>query len=565
MLGSNNYLGLTHHPKVLEAASRALQPVRLGLHRQPLPQRHARPARAARARPGRVPRQGRLPRLLHRLSGQPRPHLGARRPRRGGLPRQARPRLDRRRRQDVLRRDRALQPRRPRRPRAQAASGTTAGRGLDDRRRRRVLDGRRHRRRARPRADRAQVRRGAGPRRRALARRARPQRRRHRRALRHDRRGRHHRRHVLQVAGVDRRLRRRLSESVIHYLGTTAGRSSSPRRCRRPTPPACSRRCEVLQDEPERRDQLWANTRRLHDGFRSLGFDIGPTETPIVPVLIGPLEKTFLMWRKLFDAGVFTNPVVPPAVPPSQCRLRTSLMATHTFEQIDFCARAVRAHRPGAGGHLTDRSRVRAGARPAATSSASSTCPTGCTRGTRSGSRRCVGTWQLLALPRRRIPSSSTPRPSTSSPSATARSSAASRPSPTGCTTRLTATGSASSASSSASTTRPWPTRSSRAAADWLRAARPRHHARAGLLLHQRRVRPPGRRLRHAAHPHDAAQPALLRRRCSERRGLRQGQGSAGLPGRRRRISYVPVPERLARGTELDPPAAWASPSGRST
>ena len=55
-----------------------------------------------------------------------------------------------------------------------------------------------------------------------------------------------------------------------------------------------------------------------------------------MPVLIGPLEKTFLMWRRLFDAGVFTNPVAPPAVPPSQCRLRTSLMATHTFEQIDF-------------------------------------------------------------------------------------------------------------------------------------------------------------------------------------------------------------------------------------
>jgi 8-amino-7-oxononanoate synthase len=93
---------------------------------------------------------------------------------------------------------------------------------------------------------------------------------------------------------------------------------------------------QVLQDEPERRDQLWANTRRLQEGFRSLGFDIGPTQTPIVPVLIGPLEKTFLMWRRLFDAGVFTNPVAPPAVPPSQCRLRTSLMATHTFEQVDF-------------------------------------------------------------------------------------------------------------------------------------------------------------------------------------------------------------------------------------
>ncbi len=67
-----------------------------------------------------------------------------------------------------------------------------------------------------------------------------------------------------------------------------------------------------------------------------MGFDIGPTQTPIIPVLIGPLEKTFLFWRKLFDAGVFTNPVVPPAVPPDKCRLRTSLMATHTQSQLDF-------------------------------------------------------------------------------------------------------------------------------------------------------------------------------------------------------------------------------------
>lgn len=94
---------------------------------------------------------------------------------------------------------------------------------------------------------------------------------------------------------------------------------------------------QVLQQEPERREQLWANTKRLQDGFRSLGYDIGPTQTPIVPVLIGPLEKTFIVWRRLFDAGVFTNPVAPPAVPPSQCRLRTSVMATHTFDQIDYC------------------------------------------------------------------------------------------------------------------------------------------------------------------------------------------------------------------------------------
>lgn len=125
------------------------------------------------------------------------------------------------------------------------------------------------------------------------------------------------------------------TESVIHYLRHHA----RPMIFTAALPPANTAgvlaALHVLQQEPERRTQLWKNTRHLQDGLRSQGFDIGPTETPIVPVLIGPLEKTFLFWRKLFDAGVFTNPVVPPAVPPSQCRLRTSLMATHTPEQID--------------------------------------------------------------------------------------------------------------------------------------------------------------------------------------------------------------------------------------
>ncbi len=100
---------------------------------------------------------------------------------------------------------------------------------------------------------------------------------------------------------------------------------------------------EILRSEPERRAALWRNTRRLADGLKSLGFDIGPSETPIIPVLIGPLEKTLVVWRQLFDAGVFTNPVVPPAVPPSQCRLRASVMATHTTEQVDFALEAFAA------------------------------------------------------------------------------------------------------------------------------------------------------------------------------------------------------------------------------
>jgi 8-amino-7-oxononanoate synthase len=126
------------------------------------------------------------------------------------------------------------------------------------------------------------------------------------------------------------------SESVIHYLKHHA----RPLIFTAALPPANTAgvlaALEVMQAEPERRTRLWENTRQLQAGFRSLGFDIGPTQTPIVPVLIGTLEHTFVFWRRLFDAGVFTNPVVPPAVPPDECRLRTSLMATHTAGQIDF-------------------------------------------------------------------------------------------------------------------------------------------------------------------------------------------------------------------------------------
>ena len=124
-------------------------------------------------------------------------------------------------------------------------------------------------------------------------------------------------------------------ESVIHFLR----HNSRPMIFTAALPPSNTAgvlaALHVMRREPERRATLWANTRRLQEGLRCLGFDIGSTETPIVPVLIGPFEKTLVLWRALFDAGVFTNPVVPPAVPPSQSRLRTSVMATHTPEQID--------------------------------------------------------------------------------------------------------------------------------------------------------------------------------------------------------------------------------------
>ncbi len=92
---------------------------------------------------------------------------------------------------------------------------------------------------------------------------------------------------------------------------------------------------KVMQEEPERRERLWNNTRRFAAGLRGLGFELGPTESPIVPVILGDNEATFVFWRQLFDAGVFTNPVVPPAVPVGLSRLRTSLIATHTDQQIE--------------------------------------------------------------------------------------------------------------------------------------------------------------------------------------------------------------------------------------
>jgi 8-amino-7-oxononanoate synthase len=125
------------------------------------------------------------------------------------------------------------------------------------------------------------------------------------------------------------------SEEVIHYVR----HHSRPFMFSAALPPASTASVqaalEVIQAEPERRQRLWENTARLQSGLVNLGFDIGKTETPVIPVLIGELEPTFIFWRAMLEAGVFTNPVVSPAVPESECRLRTSLMATHTSDQID--------------------------------------------------------------------------------------------------------------------------------------------------------------------------------------------------------------------------------------
>jgi len=92
---------------------------------------------------------------------------------------------------------------------------------------------------------------------------------------------------------------------------------------------------QVMREEPERIFRVNQIAEKMRAGFRSLGFDIGHSVTPVIPIIIGDDERTFLFWRALFDAGVFVNPVISPAVPPGRQLLRTSYMATHTDEQLD--------------------------------------------------------------------------------------------------------------------------------------------------------------------------------------------------------------------------------------
>lgn len=92
---------------------------------------------------------------------------------------------------------------------------------------------------------------------------------------------------------------------------------------------------EILQTEPERRERLWANTRRVASGLRSMGFDVGASQTPVIPVLIGDPYQAMATWRALFDEGLFTHPIIPPAVPAHACRIRVSMSAEHSDEQVD--------------------------------------------------------------------------------------------------------------------------------------------------------------------------------------------------------------------------------------
>lgn len=92
----------------------------------------------------------------------------------------------------------------------------------------------------------------------------------------------------------------------------------------------------IMQNEPERQEHLWEITSFALEGFRSMGFEIGKTETPIIPLFVRDNNKTFAITRDLLNEGIFVNPVVSPAVAPNDTLIRFSLMATHTREQVEF-------------------------------------------------------------------------------------------------------------------------------------------------------------------------------------------------------------------------------------
>ena len=125
-------------------------------------------------------------------------------------------------------------------------------------------------------------------------------------------------------------------KNVIEYIRHTASAhifsASMP-----PSAVATTLKClEILEAEPERLDRLWEISDYMREGFKSLGFNVWSSQTPVIPVVANNMRTCLEMWHDLLDEGVFVNAVVPPAVPKGQSLLRTSYMATHTNEDLDF-------------------------------------------------------------------------------------------------------------------------------------------------------------------------------------------------------------------------------------
>lgn len=122
---------------------------------------------------------------------------------------------------------------------------------------------------------------------------------------------------------------------VVHYIQHNARALIFSAALPAPNVVAVLKALEIIESEPQHVKSLWENADYMRDGLRNLGYNVGNSNTPIIPVIIGEDYRTMLSWHALIHEGVYTNPVGPPGVPPNQSLLRTSYMATHRREHLD--------------------------------------------------------------------------------------------------------------------------------------------------------------------------------------------------------------------------------------
>ncbi len=123
--------------------------------------------------------------------------------------------------------------------------------------------------------------------------------------------------------------------SVINWLRHTARTYIFSASCTPAATAAAREALHIIQQEPERLEALWSVTNYALKRFREEGFEIGDTESPIIPLYVRDTDKTFMAVAKAFNEGVFINPVIPPACAPQDTLVRYALMANHTREQVD--------------------------------------------------------------------------------------------------------------------------------------------------------------------------------------------------------------------------------------
>ena len=124
-------------------------------------------------------------------------------------------------------------------------------------------------------------------------------------------------------------------EDIIHYIRHNARSQIFSAALPPASVASITKALELIENDTSRRDNLFRLTDKLKAGLRELGFDLGHSTTPVIPVHVGSNENCFKMWRALHELGIFSNPVVSPAVPPGQALMRLTLMATHTDEHVE--------------------------------------------------------------------------------------------------------------------------------------------------------------------------------------------------------------------------------------